>query len=149
VFEDWIWHVVLPLVAYLDLLLAHMALRHGHDAALHWIGGAALLLLFIGIHNAWDAVTYLVVSHRRDTSRDRPPFLRNRSRRSASSGPPSPSQASAATRPWRRCWTRCRRARQSARIERIARADCLPAPCASQAPTRFNWLAKQNCPATC
>jgi len=29
------------------------------------IGAAALLLLFIGIHNAWDTVTYLTVDLRR------------------------------------------------------------------------------------
>jgi hypothetical protein len=29
-------------------------------AALFGVGAAALLLLFIGIHNAWDAVTYHV-----------------------------------------------------------------------------------------
>jgi hypothetical protein len=29
--------------------------------ALFVIGGAALLLLFVGIHNAWDAVTFIVV----------------------------------------------------------------------------------------
>ena len=30
------------------------------------IGGATLLLLFIGIHNAWDAVTYHVFVSRRE-----------------------------------------------------------------------------------
>ena len=30
------------------------------SAALFAIGAAALLLLFIGIHNAWDGVTYHV-----------------------------------------------------------------------------------------
>ena len=63
--EDWIWHVVLPFLAYIVLLVAHMALRHDHGWALYAIGAVALLLLFIGIHNAWDTVTYLVVSHRR------------------------------------------------------------------------------------
>ena len=29
------------------------------------IAGAALLLLFVGIHNAWDSVTYLSMSRRR------------------------------------------------------------------------------------
>ena len=29
------------------------------------IGAAALLLLFIGIHNAWDAVTYHVFVNKR------------------------------------------------------------------------------------
>jgi ABC-type uncharacterized transport system permease subunit len=63
--EDWIWHVVLPFLAYIALLVAHMALRHDHDWALYAVGGVALLLLFIGIHNAWDTVTYMVVSRRR------------------------------------------------------------------------------------
>jgi hypothetical protein len=30
------------------------------------VGGAALLLLFIGIHNAWDTVTFHVFVKRRD-----------------------------------------------------------------------------------
>jgi len=32
----------------------------GGAAALFVVGGAALVLLFIGIHNAWDAVSYHV-----------------------------------------------------------------------------------------
>jgi hypothetical protein len=67
VFEDWIWHIVLPFLAYIGLLVAHMALRHDHVVALYAIGAAALLLLFIGIHNAWDSVTYMIVSKRRDS----------------------------------------------------------------------------------
>lgn len=63
--EDWIWHVVLPFLAYIALLVAHLALRHDHHRALYAVGAVALLLLFIGIHNAWDTVTYLVVSRRR------------------------------------------------------------------------------------
>lgn len=63
--EDWIWHVVLPFLAYILLLVAHMALRHDHDWALYAIGAVALLLLCIGIHNAWDTVTYMVVTHRK------------------------------------------------------------------------------------
>lgn len=65
-FEDWIWHIVLPFLAYLGLLIAHLGLRHDQPWALYAIGAAALLLLFIGIHNAWDAVTYMVVSQRTD-----------------------------------------------------------------------------------
>jgi hypothetical protein len=30
------------------------------------VGAAALLLLFVGIHNAWDAVTYHVFVNRED-----------------------------------------------------------------------------------
>jgi hypothetical protein len=60
VFEDWLFHVVLPLAAYATL--AVMAFEAGPHlrGALFGIGAAAMLLLFVGIHNAWDAVTYHV-----------------------------------------------------------------------------------------
>jgi hypothetical protein len=63
--EDWIWHVVLPFLAYIALLVAPMALRQDHHWALYAIGAVALLLLFVGIHNAWDTVTYIIVSQRK------------------------------------------------------------------------------------
>ena len=60
VFEDWLFHVLLPFAAYLALgVSAWTAHSHVH-ASLLLVGAAALLLLFIGIHNAWDAVTYHV-----------------------------------------------------------------------------------------
>jgi hypothetical protein len=67
VFEDWAWHLVLPFLAYSTLLVAHMGLRHDHPGALYAIGGSALLLLFVGIHNAWDTVVYMVVSQRKES----------------------------------------------------------------------------------
>jgi len=67
VLEDWIWHVVLPFLAYIVLLVAHLALRYDHHWALYGIGAVALLLLFVGIHNAWDTVTYMVVAQRKDS----------------------------------------------------------------------------------
>ena len=63
VLEDWIWHVALPLIAYASVLAAAFALsRHGLPSQFT-IAGAALLLLFIGIHNAWDTVTYITLGH--------------------------------------------------------------------------------------
>src|SRR5689334_14584179 len=59
VLEDWIWHSVLPLIAYAGLLLAAVLLQISPAPSLFVIGGIALLLLFVGIHNAWDAVTYI------------------------------------------------------------------------------------------
>jgi len=59
VFEDWLWHAVLPSVAYVVLLVAAVSILRNASDALFAIGGVALLLLFIGIHNAWDTVTYL------------------------------------------------------------------------------------------
>src|SRR6266550_2382712 len=54
-----LWHCAFPLIAYVTLLVAALALERDPPMCLLWIGATALLLLFIGIHNAWDAVTYI------------------------------------------------------------------------------------------
>ena len=64
VFEDWLWHGALPLTAYAALLAAAVVLRRRPAPSLFVIGATAVLLLFIGIHNAWDSVTYLAVERR-------------------------------------------------------------------------------------
>jgi hypothetical protein len=58
VFEDWLFHVLLPLAAYAALAGSALTARSNLGATLFCVGAAALLLLFVGIHNAWDAVTY-------------------------------------------------------------------------------------------
>ena len=61
VLEDWLWHTVFPLISYTALLVASMMLP-GHPApALFVIAAATVLLLFIGIHNAWDNVIYIAI----------------------------------------------------------------------------------------
>jgi len=60
VFEDWLWHVGLPTAAYAILCVA------GIVGALYFIAVAALLLLLIGIHNAWDSAVYISIHHRTD-----------------------------------------------------------------------------------
>lgn len=62
--EDWIWHAILPLTAYAMLMVAGFALSRG-PGLLFLVGAAVLLLIFIGIHNAWDAVAYIAVQRRR------------------------------------------------------------------------------------
>src|SRR5262249_47252153 len=61
VLEDWIWHAYLPLVAYVALLVAGAMLGGEAEGALFMIAAAVLLLVFVGIHNAWDTVTYMTV----------------------------------------------------------------------------------------
>ncbi|HEV8335863.1 MAG TPA: hypothetical protein VGR67_05560 [Candidatus Polarisedimenticolia bacterium] len=68
VFEDWLWHFVFPAGAYVALLVAALDLRGGAPAALFVIAGSAMFLLFIGIHNAWDAVTYIALKRKRGKS---------------------------------------------------------------------------------
>jgi hypothetical protein len=60
-FEDWLFHIVLPLAAYAMLALSPFAASSHERQALFGVGGAALLLLFIGIHNAWDNISYNVL----------------------------------------------------------------------------------------
>ena len=61
VMEDWIWHVVLPLFSYALLLFAAIILTSYPRRVLFLVATTALLLLFIGIHNAWDTVTYIAI----------------------------------------------------------------------------------------
>jgi hypothetical protein len=65
VFEDWLFYVLLPLAAYATLVAAAFVTRSNVRAALFCVGATALLLLFVGIYNAWDTVTYQVFLHRR------------------------------------------------------------------------------------
>ncbi|HJQ35098.1 MAG TPA: hypothetical protein VJ866_23305 [Pyrinomonadaceae bacterium] len=71
VFEDWLFHVLLPLAAY--AVLAGAAFAAGSNnarAALFTVGAVALLLLYVGIHNAWDTVTHLVFVNRPEQRED-------------------------------------------------------------------------------
>jgi hypothetical protein len=66
-FEDWLFHLVLPLAAYATLVLSSFAAVSHTRAALFGVGAAVLLLLFTGIHNAWDSVAYHVFVTRQET----------------------------------------------------------------------------------
>jgi hypothetical protein len=61
VWEDWLWHVVLPMISYVTLVVSSLLLRNHAQPALFPIGGVSLLLLFVGIHNSWDTVTYIAL----------------------------------------------------------------------------------------
>jgi hypothetical protein len=66
--EDWFFHVVLPFAAYALIVLSALAAHTYSREALFGVGTATLLLLFIGIHNAWDGVAYHVFVAMRDTN---------------------------------------------------------------------------------
>jgi hypothetical protein len=61
VLEDWLWHTIFPLVSYTALVVAALLLPIYPAPALFVIAAATLLFLFIGIHNAWDNVTYIAI----------------------------------------------------------------------------------------
>ena len=72
VLEDWIWHAILPPLAYAALLVAAVIFPWQPRPCLFTIAAASLLLLFIGILNAWDAVTYLAVKRPQRSSAPEP-----------------------------------------------------------------------------
>ncbi len=59
--EDWAWYSVLPFVGYGALLAGAIALLSAPQRALFALAGGVVVLIFCGIRNAWDVVTFLVV----------------------------------------------------------------------------------------
>ena len=77
VFEDWLFHVLLPFAAYSMLVgSAYVASSHARPA-LFTVSAATLLFLFVGIHNAWDAVTYHIFTSKGTTKPEEPPDAGN------------------------------------------------------------------------
>jgi nucleoside recognition membrane protein YjiH len=72
VFEDWLFHVLLPFVAYGILTASAFATRLHAEKALFGVAAVSLLLLFIGIHNTWDTVTWHVFVQRQRELDKRP-----------------------------------------------------------------------------
>ena len=60
--EDWTWYTVLPLVSYALILAGAVFLTIATPRALYAIAGGAVFLIFIGIRNAWDVVTYIATT---------------------------------------------------------------------------------------
>ncbi|OLC69165.1 MAG: hypothetical protein AUH78_24460 [Gemmatimonadetes bacterium 13_1_40CM_4_69_8] len=72
VLEDWIWHQILPMIGYAMLFVGAAGMSHDQTWALFVIGAVALLLLFIGIHNAWDTVAYVVGNPLENANKEKP-----------------------------------------------------------------------------
>jgi len=64
VFEDWLCHAILPFVAYAMLAASADEVRAHTYGAMFGVAASVLLLLFVGIHNAWDAASYHVFVNR-------------------------------------------------------------------------------------
>ena len=62
VLEDWLFYTILPLVSYTALVVAALLLLSYLALALFVIAAVTVLLLFVGIHNAWDNVTYIAIA---------------------------------------------------------------------------------------
>ena len=62
--EDRLCYMILPVVAYVVMLVAAVALAFRPGIALFGLATASMALVFLGIHNAWDVVTYVGLKRR-------------------------------------------------------------------------------------
>jgi hypothetical protein len=58
-FDDWLWFAITPLLGYAALFVAALLLVAFTKQALFAIAASTMLLIFVGIRNAWDTVTYI------------------------------------------------------------------------------------------
>ena len=72
VFEDWLFHVLLPNLAYATLAVSALLAVYRALLALFLVAAATLLFLFVGIHNAWDAITWHVFVNRSEEHKAQP-----------------------------------------------------------------------------
>ena len=69
--DDWAWYAIFPIIAYAIVLVSSIALTTWPIEALFGFAGANIFLVFIGIRNAWDVVTYIAIGmpeHKSDKS---------------------------------------------------------------------------------
>lgn len=59
--EDWAWYSFAPCVAYGAVLAGAIFLPTAAADALFALAGGAVLLILLGIRNAWDVVTFLTI----------------------------------------------------------------------------------------
>ena len=65
VFEDWLFYTALPIAAYLTVLVGSWLLRQQRTTAGLFVTAAgSVLLLCVGIRNAWDNVIYIAIGRR-------------------------------------------------------------------------------------
>lgn len=65
--EDWIWNAILPTSAYGCLLASAVLVWHRPLQSLYVVGAMSLLLLFIGIRNAWDIAVWMALHKEPDS----------------------------------------------------------------------------------
>src|SRR5260221_8860421 len=66
VVEDWIWHAILPGVDYATLLGVAFLIWYRIQLDLYCVSAALTLLLFIGIHNAFDVAVSVTAQKQKD-----------------------------------------------------------------------------------
>jgi hypothetical protein len=58
VYEDWMWNVILPAIVYAALLAVALLIWRWPHQSMYGAAAAVVLLMIIGIHNAWDIAVW-------------------------------------------------------------------------------------------
>lgn len=66
--EDWVWYLLLPFIGYTLLAAAGVLLWMSQTWAIAAPAIIGVLFLMLGIHNAWDTITYIVIIPRENSS---------------------------------------------------------------------------------
>lgn len=61
--EDWVWYHILPLLTYIALFAGSIALPIAPPQGELAVAVTVVVLIFTGIRNAWDVVTFLALPH--------------------------------------------------------------------------------------
>jgi hypothetical protein len=69
--SDWVWNIVLPAFGYLSLLAAAFLMPPYPPLSLDIVAVATLVLLTVGIHNAWDVVVWFTTERHAHPGRKR------------------------------------------------------------------------------
>ncbi|HMD58903.1 MAG TPA: hypothetical protein VKG66_03890, partial [Steroidobacteraceae bacterium] len=70
VLEDWLWHALLPMLAYGALLATAFLALHRTEQSLYGVAAVSMLLLFTGIHNAWDVAVSISIGRQPDAPQE-------------------------------------------------------------------------------
>jgi hypothetical protein len=70
VHEDWIWNVILPAIAYGIWLAAAFFIWRAPHTSLYAVCAVLVLLMLIGIHNAWDIAVWNSTRKEADDSKN-------------------------------------------------------------------------------
>lgn len=65
--EDWIWNVILPALCFGVLLLMALLLSTRSAPCLYGVAAAIMLLMIVGIHNAWDIAVWNSINKQKET----------------------------------------------------------------------------------
>lgn len=65
--EDWIWNAILPALVYGGFLILSFLVWRRPAQSLFAVAALSLLMLFIGIHNAWDLAVWMTMKKRDGT----------------------------------------------------------------------------------